>query len=340
MEKFSILRPSEGSLSKATPLEVQCKRPPSLLDSAALPKHSRTCRSAMGLLVGNASVNNKPASRHYFGFNINYNDVPFGNANALHIHKTFEYFMAFSGDFEIRAGHDARSSVVLKKFDSIVVPAFYKRYFKCIATTEQMHYCEEMKENSDGNCALILAGIVGPPWVQWSKETVAAARSQNILCTKAGVLYDADEVPPPDELLEDELDCSQQALEACVLRAADRPVVTMPYGDGDMRFEYVDVQPGAAGRWKADSTRNYCVWLLEGTQLIVQHAGTDSDTLMEMEMLVVPKGRDWGLGLGEDVPESSLVYLISSSMSEDSYPEDVLKRMERATKRARTEGGA
>jgi len=198
LQRFSMFRPSEGSVSKAPPLGVFGQG--ALLDTVALQMHNRTSRSLMGLLVGSAKMSNSPASSHYFGFNLNFNDVPYGNANALHIHGTFEYFMAFSGDFEIRAGHNARSVVTLNKFDTCIVPAFVKRYFKCIATREQMHYCEEMKEYSDGQCALILAGIVGPPSVQWSQETVSKARDKKVLCTNGGIMYD-ETLDEPEVLL-------------------------------------------------------------------------------------------------------------------------------------------
>jgi len=288
----------------------------------------------MGLLVGSSKASNKPASKHYFGFNINFNDVPYGNANALHIHRTFEYFMAFSGDFEIRAGHDARSSITLNKFDTVIVPAFFKRFFKCVATEQQMHRCEEMLQYSDAGCALILAGIVGPPWVQWSEETISEARKNKVLCTNAGVLYDGDAEPPKEEPREEELDCSQEELEACVLRAADRPVVTKPYGDGDMRFEYVDVYPGAEGAWKADSGRNYCAWLLEGPELAVQESNDEhgGGILRAMETLVMPKGQEWQLRLPENSSGSTLIYLISGSMTDALHSQEVLDQMEKALK--------
>lgn len=324
-------------MSKATPLGVVGKG--ALLDTVALNMHNRTCRSVLGLLVGNSKGCNKPASSHYFGFNLNFNDVPYGNANALHIHKTFDYFMAFSGDFEIRAGNDARSAVTLKKHDMIIVPEFYKRYFKCVATKHQMHYCEEMKEHSDGQCALMLAGIVGQPWVQWSKETVCAAQENRILCNNVGTLYDAGAEPPPDELLEKESDCSQDELEACVLRASDRPCATRAFGDGDMRFEYIDVFPGKAAGWRADQERNYCVFVLEGPEVIVHGRGAESvkSSLMIGETLVVPKGQDWGLSLPEEEKRTALVYMISGNITEASYPREVLEHFERAAKKPRTE---
>merc|ERR1711879_575216 len=106
-----------------------------------------------------------------------------------------------------------------------------------------------------------------------------------------------------------------------------------------MRFEYVDVKPGAAGAWKADRDRNYCAWLLEGPSVTVEGPGAENvkDALMTMEVLVVPKGQDWGLSLSEAALGSSLVYLISGSITEASYPQEILDHFERASKRARTE---
>lgn len=221
----------------------------------------------------------------------------------------------------------------------IIVPAFYKRYFKCIATKEQMHFCEEMKDYSEGNCALILAGLVGPPWVQWSKEIVSQARENKVLCTNAGILYDEGATPPADQPLKEELDCSQEELDSLVFRAADRPVATQPYGDGDMRFEYVDVHPGNAGGWNADRERNYCAWLLEGPELAVQAQDAEriGKALMRMEVLVVPKGQSWGLSLPESAGSSALVFLISGSITEESYSPEVLGQVEKAAKRARTD---
>ena len=136
MEKFAVFRPSEGSTSAAPPLGVLGKG--CLLDTLALGMHNRTCRSIMGLLVGNSKTNNRPSSRHYFGFNLNFNDVPLGNANALHSHKGLEWFMAYSGDFEIRAGNQGKSKVHLSKGDFILVPPDLNRSFVCIASKDQI----------------------------------------------------------------------------------------------------------------------------------------------------------------------------------------------------------
>eukprot|EP00931_Biecheleriopsis_adriatica_P051179 TRINITY_DN29659_c0_g1_i1.p1 TRINITY_DN29659_c0_g1~~TRINITY_DN29659_c0_g1_i1.p1 ORF type:complete len:345 (-),score=65.73 TRINITY_DN29659_c0_g1_i1:16-1050(-) len=329
MEKFSVFRPSEGSTSQAPPLGVIGKG--CLLDTVALPGHNRTCRSILGLLVGSAKACNKPASSNYFGFNLNYVDVPHGNANALHAHKAFEYFMAMTGDFEIRAGDNARSSTILNKFDMILIPAYYKRYFKCVATKEQMHFCKEMEAHSEGQCALLLSGIVGPAYVKWAPETVEQARKNKVTCTDTGVLYDKDTEPPKEEAPCKELDCSQKELESFVVRAADRGCISSPYGDGDMRFEYVDVRPGEGTAWKADPARNYCVWLLEGPDVIVQGgvAEDGTDFLTPEEVLVVPKGQEWSLCLPEESKQSALVYLISGSITEASFPEDVLQQLGR-----------
>jgi len=184
---------------------------------------------------------------------------------------------------------------------------------------------------------LILAGIVGPPWVQWSKEMVSKARDKKVFCTNGGVLYDEGAEPPTEESLEEELDCSQEELDACVLRAADRPAVTKCHGDGDMRFEYVDLCPGSAGAWKADSARNYCVWLLQGPELTVQGANGTSDALIIGEVLVVPKGHEWGLRLLQNAKETALIYVISASITEVSYPQETLNHLMRTVKRPRIE---
>eukprot|EP00928_Gymnodinium_smaydae_P080721 TRINITY_DN64368_c0_g1_i1.p1 TRINITY_DN64368_c0_g1~~TRINITY_DN64368_c0_g1_i1.p1 ORF type:complete len:336 (+),score=42.50 TRINITY_DN64368_c0_g1_i1:95-1102(+) len=330
MEKFSVLRQSEGSLSVSPALGVVGRG--ALLDTVALDGHNRTCRSVMGVLVGSAKTDNRPASSHYFGFNVNLNDVPIGNANALHIHKTMEYFLAYTGDFEIRAGNDAYASIRLKKFDMIVVPPFYKRFFKCIATTDQTHFCEEMKEHANGECALILAGIAGQPWVQWSFETITKAKENNVVCTSLGLLYDEGSDPPHDEPRQEELDCTQEELEACVLRAADRPVVHYPFGDGDIRFEYVELLPEVSNTWNADSQRNYCAWLLEGPQLKVRckDASNVDQLLLTLETLVIPKGDAWSLSLGTDCKSSALVFLISSNMTEASFPSDVMTQIDKS----------
>lgn len=332
MEKFSILRPFEdGASCGAPPLPVLGKG--CLLDTMSLPMHSRTCRSVMGLLVGNAKATNRPASRHYFGFNVNFNDVPWGNANALHIHRTLEYFVAYSGDFAIHAGDGGRASVKLNKWDLVVIPPWVKRYFRCDATGEQLHVCPEMQEPEAGGgpglCALILAGVAGDAWVQWSRETVVEARHNGVRCTDAGVLLDDRADPPAEEPLARELDCSQEELEACVHRAGDRPRVVVPHGDGDMRFEYVDVLPGDAGAWSPEVARSYCAFVLEGPAVVVEGPGTDScgGTLSAMEVLIVPRGRHWSLSLPDAAERGALVLAISSSITAASFPPDFVKQL-------------
>jgi len=338
MEKFSILRPcEEGASSDAQPLPVRGKG--CLLDTVALPMHNRTCRSVMGLLVGNAKTSNRPASKNYFGFNVNFNDVPLENANALHIHKAFEYFMAFSGDFTIQAGDRGRSSVMLRKHDMVVVPAWVKRCFRCTAGREQMHHCAEMQEPgagpNSGLCALILAGVAGEAWVQWSPETVAEARRNGVRCSDRGVLIDEGAEATEEEPLAQELDCTQDELESYVYRAADRPRVAVPYGDGDVRFEYVDVQPGPEGAWKPESGRNYCVWCLEGPTLtLTSHdAKGAGGNLHTMEVLIAPAGGEWSLSLPKDADRSSLLYLVSSNMTSASFPAQVLEQLYGAQQR-------
>ncbi|EOD25329.1 hypothetical protein EMIHUDRAFT_237871 [Emiliania huxleyi CCMP1516] len=224
MEKFAVFRPSEGSTSAAPPLGVLGKG--CLLDTLALGMHNRTCRSIMGLLVGNSKTNNRPSSRHYFGFNLNFNDVPLGNANALHSHKGLEWFMAYSGDFEIRAGNQGRSKVHLSKDDFILM--------------------------NSNDCAMILCGTIGAPWVQWATDVVDAAREKGVLCTDMGILYDAGTAPPEQEEREVH-DVSQAQLESFVHRAADKPCVSSPQGDGDLCFEHVVIRAVAGegiGGWE------------------------------------------------------------------------------------------
>merc|ERR1711879_136575 len=111
--------------------------------------------------------------------------------------------------------------------------------------------------------------------------------------------------------------------------------VSKPYGDGDMRFEYVEVRPGDAGSWAADLDRNYCAWLLEGPGLSIQtpRPETCCSTLTSMEVLVVPKGQDWGLHLGSEAEGSALVFLISANITESSYSCEVLKHLAKAVQK-------
>mmetsp|Transcript_86028 Transcript_86028/g.216557 ORF Transcript_86028/g.216557 Transcript_86028/m.216557 type:complete len:320 (-) Transcript_86028:387-1346(-) len=318
MDKFAVFRPSEGSTSEAPALAVLGKG--CLLDTLSFPMHSRTCRSVMGLLVGNNMSSNRPASKQYFGFNLNFNDVPPGNANALHSHKALEWFFAYTGDFEVRAGVNGKSAVRLAKGDFILVPPHVDRYFKCVATSDQLHHCSEM-ESECGACAMILTGTVGEPWVQWSTDVVAAARENGVVCTDAGILYDVG-AAPPDQEWQAVHDVSQEQLEACVHRARDEPCVTVPYSNGDLRFERVEVSAGAAAAWSPEEGRDYVVCHLAGTTLCLEGGGALSKevaggpSLQAMEVLVVGRrARGWSLVLreGGDAAVAEL-FVISASL--------------------------
>lgn len=327
MEKFTIFQRDEAGYpqnaeTSAEPLPLFGKG--ALLDTVALPGHNRASRTILGLLVGNSKPGFGPASKHYFGFNLNFNDVPIGNANALHIHKTFEYFMAFTGDFAIDAGNGGKSSARLGKFDLIIVPPHIKRSFRCIAAKEDLHYCKEMAEDKDGKCALILAGIVGEPWVQWSAETVEQARKNGVNCTDAGLLIEDGQPAPVQDYVEEE-DCSQEELEACIYHAEDRPKVTRKYGDGDMTFEYVDIPAG--GSWKGDPSRNYVAFLLTGPAVETRRGDHSlAATLGPGEVMVFPKEVEWTLARSgaENTDTPSLVFLISANISPASYPPGAL----------------
>lgn len=289
------------------------------MDTMAFPMHNRTCRSVMGRLVGNNKATNCPASKQYFGFNLNFNDVPLGNANALHSHKGLEWFLAYTGDFEIRAGQNGGARIRLAKGDLVLVPPDVDRYFKCAAETEQLHRCAEM-ESVGVDCAMILSGTAGPPWVQWATDVVEAARERGVLCTDAGILYDSDAQPPPAQEWREVRDVSQAELESFVRRAADLPCTTLPHGDGDLRFEYVEVGPGAAGTWTPDLGRNYVVCHLRGPALHLQGCAACGAlevgaTLGAMEVLVAgAMEADWSLQAGHDEGAAALLFVLSSSI--------------------------
>jgi len=311
----------------ATPLPVFGKG--SLLDTVALKGHNRTVRPILGLLVGNNKKGMGPPSKHYFGYNLNVLDVPYGNANALHTHKTLEWFMSFSGDFEIRAGQEGHARLRLAKWDTILVPPFVKRSFKCVSDKEHQHFCEEMRE--DGPCGMIMVGLVAEAWVQWAKETVQQARANGVRCTDSGLLYD-EGTSPPHQTQVAEKDCTQEFLESCVLRAEDGASVTHPYGDGDMRFEYVSVGgegDGSRSEWVADGDRNYAIFILDGPPLQIKGslsaAACHEDSLGVGEVAILPKQEDmFSLCSREGETTRTFMFVMSASMTEASYPTSVL----------------
>ena len=104
---------------------------------------------------------------------------------------------------------------------------------------------------NSNDCAMILCGTIGAPWVQWATDVVDAAREKGVLCTDMGILYDAGTAPPEQEEREVH-DVSQAQLESFVHRAADKPCVSSPQGDGDLCFEHVVIRAVAGegiGGW-------------------------------------------------------------------------------------------
>lgn len=342
IETYSIFSPTEVCYQKRPEMQGDFRPLPIfpkgvLLDTVALQGHKRAVRTIMGLIVGNATKNNVPASRQYFGYNLNFCDVPFDNANALHIHKTTEIFTSFSGDFEIAAGVGGRAKVLLKKHDLVVVPPFIKRSFRCRAQPEDMHECEALKvaeEINADNCAQILTTLLGEPMVQWSPETVKKARQNGVRCSDAGLLYDEGTSAPVQPFYE-ELDCTQEELEACVLEARDGQSVEVPHGDANVRFEYVD----AAARvfWHAEPDRNYVVFVLKGPSVTIHSCAPGEDYEGEERTEVLSQGhvsvitkRHWRLSCQQSDPsDDSLVFLISANVSRGSYSQEVLDQLKR-----------
>lgn len=316
IEVFSVVRPFESHMSPCVrPLSMSVPPLPvvgkgALLDTVALDNHNRTCRSVMGKLVGNAMASNQSASSQYFGFNCNFNDVPVDNSNALHVHSEVEFFFAYSGDFEIRAGDGGHASVRLDKWDMVVIPAFVKRYFKCVASEAQTHHCREMAEHANGQCALILTGLVGEPFVQWTKETVAIARERGVLCSDGGVLLDPGAVVQDESVRE--LDCTQAELEACVYRAADRRTATREVGNGNISWQCVDVVPGSAA-WSPEADRDYLLFTLEGEVTLEQESQTQQ--LVPMQVVVASSDSTWSLSVPGSQTKAAVVFVISASLA-------------------------
>merc|ERR1712098_438141 len=68
------------------------------------------------------------------GYNQTVQEVPPGNGNGAHIHKSTEIFLFLDGTWEIGYGFDASEKEVLKGGDLIVVPAYECRTYTNIGT--------------------------------------------------------------------------------------------------------------------------------------------------------------------------------------------------------------
>lgn len=179
---------------------------------------------------------------------------------------------------------------------------------------------------NSNDCAMILCGTIGAPWVQWATDVVDAAREKGVLCTDMGILYDAGTAPPEQEEREVH-DVSQAQLESFVHRAADKPCVSSPQGDGDLCFEHVVVRAVAGegiGGWSPGLGRDCVVLHLEGPRLRVQGGSMlTPTTLHAREVLIADKKEGaWSLSLaGDDAGDDTgpaRLFVISSSMSTPS----------------------
>jgi len=135
-----------------------------------LPTGKRSTSLVYGRIVSNPFTKAKIPT--FPGYNQTVQEVPPGNGNGAHIHKSTEIFLFLDGTWEIGYGFDASEKEVLKGGDLIVVPAYECRTYTNIGTTP----------------GHILTILCGESWVQFDQKVVEEARKYGAICDDWGTL--------------------------------------------------------------------------------------------------------------------------------------------------------
>lgn len=295
-----------------------------LLDNYALPCHERTSQLVMGKLVGTVREDNKPKSSKYFGYNLNFNDVPSGNWNALHLHKAAEIFMPMKGLFVIHAGNGGRNQVRLECGDFIVVPEAVKRSFCCDAEDNDMAWCEALGKKA----AKIFTVVPGAPWVQWAEETILQARKKGVKCDNFGKLGsddgaeelikdDGDDVVPKsmDDMLV-ELDCTAEEVASWVYRASGHHgPVKVPFEKDKLLFlEHVRLSQDRRVHY-FDGAEDVSLVMISGQYVLAGGSQIHSE-----EVYLRAKGTPWEVTLPDGFEAALLLAVRSNVPTSDAHP--------------------
>jgi len=142
----------------------------SLILDTFLPTGKRTTSLIYGRIVSNTFT--KAKIPQFPGYNLTVQEVPSGNGNGAHIHKSTEIFIFLDSVWEIGYGFDAGETTILGAGDVLVVPAYECRTYKNIG-------------ESPGHIMTILAG---ESWVQFDEKVVSEARKYGAICDDWGTL--------------------------------------------------------------------------------------------------------------------------------------------------------
>jgi len=154
------------SVAKYTELEEL----DSVILDTFLPTGKRSTSLVYGRIVSNPFTKSKIST--FPGYNQTVQEVPPGNGNGAHIHKSTEIFLFLDGTWEIGYGYDASEKEVCEGGDLIVVPAYECRTYTNIGT-EPAH---------------ILTILAGESWVQFDQKVVKEARKFGAICDDWGTL--------------------------------------------------------------------------------------------------------------------------------------------------------